>query len=224
MAEGKFIAYYRVSTARQGQSGLGLEAQKAAVTTYLNGGNWTLLSEFTEVESGKRSDRPKLREALEACRKQGATLVIAKIDRLSRNLAFLANLMESKTRFVACDDPTSSELTIHIKAAIAQHEAKQISERTKAALKAAKARGKKLGWANSNRADTARASAAGVAASKARADQFADNIIPVVQQIRAAGVESLKGIAEALNARGLKTARGGQWYASTVQNVLKRGS
>jgi DNA invertase Pin-like site-specific DNA recombinase len=142
---GKFIAYYRVSTDRQGKSGLGLNAQRKAVEDYLNGGRWTLVNEFTEIESGKRNDRPKLEEALAACKKQKAKLVIAKLDRLSRNLAFIATLMESGVEFVAVDNPHATKLTIHILAAVYQHEREMISQRTKDALAAAKKRGQRLG-------------------------------------------------------------------------------
>jgi DNA invertase Pin-like site-specific DNA recombinase len=142
---GKFVAYFRVSTDRQGKSGLGLDAQREAVMDYLNGGRWTLVAEFTEVESGKNADRPELEKALAACKKLKAKLVIAKLDRLSRNLAFIATLMESGVEFVAVDIPQANKLTIHILAAVAQHEREMISERTKAALQAAKKRGQRLG-------------------------------------------------------------------------------
>src|SRR6478672_9282933 len=141
MGSGRFIAYYRVSTAQQGRSGLGLDAQQAAVLAYLNGGSWALLEEFTEIESGKRSDRPQLAAALAACRLHKATLVIAKLDRLARNVAFVSALMEAGVEFVAVDFPQANRLTIHILAAVAEHEASMISARTKAALAAAKARG-----------------------------------------------------------------------------------
>jgi DNA invertase Pin-like site-specific DNA recombinase len=143
----RFVAYYRVNTDRQGRSGLGLglEAQRKAVTDYLNGGAWELVGEFVEVESGKKSDRPEMARAIEACRKYRARLVIAKLDRLSRNLAFVATLMDSGVEFVAVDNPHANKLTIHILAAVAEHEREAISERTKAALAAAKARGKRLG-------------------------------------------------------------------------------
>jgi Resolvase, N terminal domain len=145
MAKGSFVAYYRVSTERQGRSGLGLEAQQEAVRSYLNGGRWRLDAEVIEIESGKRSDRPKLAEALRLCRLHGAKLIIARLDRLARNVAFVSALMESGVDFVAVDFPQANRLTVHILAAVAEHEAKAISERTKAALAAAKARGKKLG-------------------------------------------------------------------------------
>jgi DNA invertase Pin-like site-specific DNA recombinase len=138
---GKFVAYYRVSTARQGRSGLGLEAQQSAVREHLNGGRWKLIAEITEIETGKRVDRPKLAEALKLCRVHGGTLIIAKLDRLARNVAFISTLMESGVDFEAVDFPQANRLTIHIMAAVAEHEAKAISERTKAALAAAKRRG-----------------------------------------------------------------------------------
>src|ERR1700722_12486249 len=137
MANGKFVSYLRVSTAKQGVSGLGLEAQREAVATYLNGGKWNLVQEVVEVESGKRNDRPQLARALALCRLHNATLIIAKLDRLARNVHFISGLMESKVDFVAVDFPQANRLTIHILAAVAEHEAKMISERTKAALAAA---------------------------------------------------------------------------------------
>ena len=143
--QGKFVAYFRVSTDKQGKSGLGLEAQRNAVLDYLNGGRWSLVQEFVEVESGKHSDRPQLTAALAACKKHKAKLVIAKLDRLSRNLAFIATLMESGVEFVAVDNPHATKLTVHILAAVAEHEREMISERTRAALRAAKARGTQLG-------------------------------------------------------------------------------
>lgn len=145
MANGHYIAYYRVSTTRQGQSGLGLEAQQQAVKQYLNGGNWQILAEFTEIESGKRNDRPKLAEAIALCKRLQATLVIAKLDRLARNVHFISGLMESGVEFVAVDNPNANRLMLHMLAAFAEHEREQISRRTKDALAAAKARGVKLG-------------------------------------------------------------------------------
>src|SRR3954468_203058 len=155
MASGKWVAYYRVSTAKQGASGLELDAQREAVADYLNGCNWTLAAEFVEVESGKRNDRPELAKALATCRRTRATLVIAKLGRLARTVAFVSNLMEAGVEFVAVDFPTANRLTIHILAAVAEHEREIISARTKAALAAAKARGTKLG--NPNLTDDARA-------------------------------------------------------------------
>ena len=141
MVRGKFVAYYRVSTDRQGRSGLGLEAQRRAVLDFLDGGRWELVEEFQEVESGKRNDRPELARALAACRLHDATLIIAKLDRLARNVAFVSNLMESRVEFVAVDFPQANRLTVHILAAVAEHEREMISQRTRAALAAAKARG-----------------------------------------------------------------------------------
>jgi DNA invertase Pin-like site-specific DNA recombinase len=223
MATGKYVAYYRVSTARQGRSGLGLEAQRKAVADFLNGGNWELIAEITEVESGKRNDRPELAKALELCRKQRATLLIAKLDRLARNVAFIANLMESRVDFVAVDMPQANRLTVHILAAVAEHERDMISARTKAALAAAKARGKALGWANpARRDDQAHAATRGANATRERADRFAVNVLPLVREIRAAGIATLDGIASALNARGVRSARGGAWHPAAVRNLLAR--
>jgi len=213
-----FVAYYRVSTDKQGASGLGLEAQRAAVLDFINGGAANLIAEFTETESGKRNDRPQLAEALKACKKHKGKLVIAKLDRLARNVAFISNLMESGVDFVAVDMPDANRLTVHILAAVAEHEREMISQRTKAALKAAKARGVKLGCPN-----PAKGSKVGVAAQKAKADQFAANVVPIIQEIEASGITSYLGIAKALNARGIQTARGGEWYAATVRNVRSRG-
>ncbi len=142
---GKFISYLRVSTDKQGERGYGLDAQRKAVADYLNGGSWELLDEYVEIESGKRSDRPKLAEALAACKRQRARLVIAKLDRLSRNVAFIATLMDGKVDFICCDFPSANRLTLHILAAVAEHEREMISQRTSAGLAAAKARGVKLG-------------------------------------------------------------------------------
>jgi DNA invertase Pin-like site-specific DNA recombinase len=214
---GKFVAYYRVSTDKQGQSGLGLHAQRQAVMTYLNGGPWKLIAEFTEVETGKRADRPELQKALAACRKHKGKLIIAKLDRLSRNLAFIATLMDSNVEFIAADNPHANRLTVHILAAVAEHEREAISERTKAALAAAKARGKKLGGP--------RLAAARRASIKARsevADAFAANVRPIIKEIQASGVSSLRGLARALTARGVPTARGGSWSDVMVAAVLRR--
>ena len=206
---GKFVAYFRVSTDRQGKSGLGLEAQREAVMNYLNGGNWQLVGEFTEVESGKRSDRPQLAAALAACKRHKAKLVIAKLDRLSRNLAFIAALMDSGVEFVAVDNPHANKLTVHILAAVAQHEREMIAQRTKDALAAAKARGTVLG-------------AVAHTAQREAADAFAANVRPIIEQIRASGVQSLRGVARALTARGIKTARGGTWTPVQVSDILRR--
>ncbi len=217
MAIGNFVAYYRVSTDKQGKSGLGLEAQRVAVEDFLNGGNWDLVEEFTEVESGSRKDRPELERAMAACRKHKATLVIAKLDRLARNVAFVANLMESGVEFVAVDMPQANKLTVHILAAVAEHERELISQRTRDALAAAKARGVKLGNPN-----IAMARAKGQLVIKSKADKHAQNILPVITAIRDAGVTSLRGIANALNQRGIETARGGSWHAASVGRIIQR--
>src|ERR1700692_210623 len=141
----RFVAYYRVSTAQPGSSGLGLEAQHAAVARHIAGAGGELVGEFQEIESGKKNDRPEIAAALAACRVQRATLVIAKLDRLARNVAFISNLMESGVEFVAVDMPQANRFVVHILAAVAEHEAEAISKRTKAALAAAKARGTQLG-------------------------------------------------------------------------------
>jgi len=213
---GKFVAYFRVSTDRQGKSGLGLEAQRKSVLDFLDGGRWSLVAEFTEVESGKRSDRPQLAKALDACRRQKAKLVIAKLDRLSRNLAFIATLMESGVEFVAVDNPHANKLTVHILAAVAQHEREMISERTKAALSAARARGTRLG---NPRLDEA--AKRGTAALKANARRFAANVLPIIREIEKAGAASLNAIAAKLNERNVPTARGGRWTHVQVGAMLR---
>jgi DNA invertase Pin-like site-specific DNA recombinase len=227
MAIGKFVAYYRVSTARQGASGLGLEAQQAAVHDYLNGGDWQLVGEFTEIESGKRDgNRPKLAKALHQAKVTGARLLIAKLDRLSRDAHFLLGLQKAGVRFTACDMPDANELTIGILALVAQNEREAISARTKAALQAAKARGVKLGNVNGAAAlrRAGKGNTAAIGAIQAGADRHAQDILPVIEDIREAGIATLAGIAAELNARGILTARGGQWYATTVRNLLGRNS
>jgi len=214
---GKFVAYFRVSTDKQGKSGLGLEAQRQAVLQFLDGGQWSLVGEFTEIESGKRNERPELEKALAACKRQKANLVIAKLDRLSRNLAFIATLMDSGVEFIAVDNPHANKLTVHILAAVAQHEREMIAQRTKDALQAAKARGIVLG---NPRLAAVRDRA--VASLKADADRFARNIAPIIREIQSSGVSSHRGIARSLNARGVNTARGGEWTAVQVGSILQR--
>lgn len=228
MANGKFVSYLRVSTARQGASGLGLEAQREAVSRYLNGGSWTLVKEVVEVESGKRNDRPAIAEAVRLCRIHRATLVIAKLDRLARNLHFISGLMESGIQFIAVDNPSANELTVHILAAVAQSEAKAISERTKAALAAAKARGVKLGGLRGPAAEFAalskKGSAASAAVRAARAAKRIEDLLPVMEHICAEGSTSLRAIAAQLNAQGIPapSPRGSMWYPIQVQRVLKK--
>jgi DNA invertase Pin-like site-specific DNA recombinase len=219
MANGKFIAYHRVSTQKQGASGLGLEAQKEAVSRFLNGGEWELVAEYAEVETGKGADalakRPQLKAALAACRKEGATLVIAKLDRLARNVHFVSGLMESKVKFVACDMPEANELTIHIMAAFAEHEAKRISQRTKDALAVAKSRGVVLGKAGANNLRP------NVEARQKAADDFADKLRPLFDGMNARGLSQRQMVAE-LNCFRLTAPLGGPWQLSQVQRVLKR--
>jgi len=217
----KFVTYLRVSTERQGQSGLGLEAQRAAVAAHVLG-RGEVVAEFVEVESGKRSDRPELARAraLAEAKRAGAVLLIAKLDRLARNVAFIANLLESGVEVTAADMPEANCFVLHIMAAVAEQEGRAISERTKAALAAAKARGVKLGWSIPSRASEQRQAARkGAAVNRARALSHAENVLPVIEQIRAGGA-SLRQIAAELNARGIKTARGGKWHATTVRNIL----
>jgi DNA invertase Pin-like site-specific DNA recombinase len=214
---GKWVSYLRVSTAQQGKSGLGLAAQRAAVETFLNGGSWTLAAEFVEVETGKRSDRPELAKAIALCKKLKAKLVIARLDRLARNVAFISNLMERKVDFVACDMPNATPFMLHIYSAVAEEEARAISARTKAALAAVKAKGKVLGGPK-----LAEARRMGHEANRRNADKFAVNVKPIIAEIRTSGVTSLRKVAAALQARGVPTARGGAWNAAQVANLMKR--
>jgi DNA invertase Pin-like site-specific DNA recombinase len=222
MPTAKFVAYYRVSTAKQGMSGLGLEAQQEAVRGYLNGGRWKIVAEFTEVESGKRNDRPALLDALALCRIHGATLIIAKLDRLARNVAFISNLMESGVEFTAVDFPQANRLTIHILAAVAEHEAGLISQRTKAALAAAKARGIKLGGNRGKIASQATVgSKASALARRAKAQKRAVDLVPVIRSIQTEGNMSLRAVAITLNTRGIPAPKGGQWSAVQVMRVVR---
>ena len=207
MAEAKYVAYYRVSTDRQGKSGLGLEAQRKAVIDHLNGNGTRVLAEYTEVESGKRTSRPELIKALAACKEHKATLVIAKLDRLARNVHFVSGLMESGVEFMAVDMPQANRLTVHILAAVAEHEREMISQRTKVALAAAKARGVKLGRAKENRAE---------------ARSFARSLKPVIKKLASEGITSVRKVSEALNERGIETPRGGRWHPTGVARLLAR--
>ncbi len=217
-----YVSYLRVSTTRQGISGLGLEAQRKAGTDF-GACRGEVLSEYCEIESGKRADRPQLALALADAKRSGAVLLIAKLDRLSRNVAFIANLLEGGVEIVAADNPNANRMMLQMYSVFAEEEGRAISERTKAALAAAKARGVKLGWAIPSRAGQQQEAAQkGAEQIKSAADQFAANIMPVIEQVKATGTTSLRGIAGQLNQRGLKTARGGAWYAGTVQNILAR--
>jgi DNA invertase Pin-like site-specific DNA recombinase len=223
MASKRLIGYVRVSTAKQGHSGLGIEAQKEALERFAATEGFQILRVFVEVETGKGSDaldrRPQLAAALSEARRQRCYVGVAKLDRLSRDVHFISGLMVHRVPFVVAElgadvDP----FILHLFAALAQKERAMISSRTKAALAAAKARGVTLG---SPELPKARKSA--VATIKALADQHATNVLPVINEIRRTGARSLHQIAEALNARGITTPRGGQWYASSVRNVLERG-
>lgn len=210
----QFVAYYRVSTDRQGQSGLGLDAQRSAVADHVGraGEGSGIAAEFTEVESGKRKDRPELLRALATCRRLGAILVIAKLDRLARNVHFIAGIMESGVEFVACDNPHANKLMIHILSAFAEHEREVIGERTRAALLAAKARGVLLGVTGILRA----------AENKAAADAFAVALAPVIDDIQSDGHTTIAAITRELNRLSVPTPRGGRWHRATVRETLKR--
>ena len=220
----KFVAYERVSTARQGASGLGLEAQRNAIDTFAAARGAEILARFTEVESGKIANRPELTAAIQLARLTGATLVIAKLDRLSRNAAFLLTLRDSGVRFLAVDMPEANDLTVGIMALVAQAEREAISRRTKEALAVAKARGAKLGNPNGAAAlrRAGKSGAALRAAVSANADRFAVELEPVLQDIQKAGHVTLRAIAADLNRRGMRTRRGGAWQVSNVRNLLAR--
>jgi DNA invertase Pin-like site-specific DNA recombinase len=218
----KFIAYYRVSTKKQGVSGLGLDAQREAVRCYLASVNGHLVAEFTEVEHGTRrgNGRPQFAAALALCRLQRATLCIAKLDRLARNVAFISNLMESNVEFTACDFPQANRLTIHVLASVAEHEAEMISTRTKVALAAAKRKGVVLGGDRGNTHLIYRKGAR--QSAKVRSEQAqrrTTDLIPVIEALKAEGAVSLRDIADGLNQRGIPTARGGEWSATQVMRL-----
>jgi DNA invertase Pin-like site-specific DNA recombinase len=213
MSDTFFVAYYRVSTGRQGHSGLGLDAQRKAVRDYLGGNPENqLVAEHTEIESGKRSDRPELQAALATCKRHKATLIIAKLDRLARNVAFIANLMESGVEFVAVDNPHASKLMLHMLAAFAEHEREQISSRTKVALAAAKARGVKLGRHGHILA----------AENKREASEFAQGLAATLEDIREQGITTIRGIRDELNRRQVPSASERTWHISTVFRLVER--
>lgn len=216
---GRFVSYLRVSTAKQGDTGHGLDAQREAVARYLNGGSWELLGEYVEVESGKRTDRAELARAIAHARKAKATLIVAKMDRLGRRASHTLGLLDNAgVPFVFVEMPHASKLEIGIRAVVAEEEGRNISARTKAGLAAAKAKGIQLG----NRTNLAEAQQKGQAAQKAAAQQQAGNVLPVIRSIQAAGATTLRQIADALNARGIPTARGGEWQANSVKRILDR--
>jgi DNA invertase Pin-like site-specific DNA recombinase len=213
----RYIAYFRVSTPRQGRSGLGLEAQQQAVNVFLHGHGELIIESFTEIESGRKNDRPQLAAALDACRRHKAALLIAKLDRLARNVHFISGLMESGVEFVAVDMPEANRLTIHILAAVAEHEREITSQRTKTALQAAKARGTKLGSPDPTKGAAIRSQVL-----QAKASRFAANTLPVIRGLQATGITSYKALARALNARGIPTANRRKWYGTTVKNLLRQ--
>lgn len=214
----KIVAYYRVSTDRQGRSGLGLEAQRLAVQKLAASRSATIVAEFTEVESGRKNDRPQLASALKACKAGGFTLVVAKLDRLARNVLFTATLMESGIEFVACDLPTANRLTIHILAAVAEEEARMISRRTKDALAAAKARGVLLGSARPGHWE-GREHLRG--RGRKTASEVSATLVAQMRQLRAAG-KTFQAIADLLNAQGHTTADGKLWSKSLIHRFLNR--
>jgi DNA invertase Pin-like site-specific DNA recombinase len=219
----RYVAYYRVSTKRQGMSGLGLDAQRDAVRRFVGEGQ--LVAEFEEVESGKRSDRPALDSALRECRLRGATLVIAKLDRLSRSVSFLARLMESGTEFTAVDMPMANRFCIHIMAAVAEQERLMISQRTKAALQAARDRGVRLGGRRGDHRIEDHGTAGRSRSIEVRSSQSAmraHEINAVLDGLRAEGISSLKGLALALNERSISAPRGGTWSAGQVRRVVRK--
>jgi DNA invertase Pin-like site-specific DNA recombinase len=220
----KFVAYYRVSTKQQGQSGLGLDAQRNAVRVYLAGLGADLIAEFTEIEHATRkgNGRPQLQSALAECRIHRATLVIAKLDRLARNVAFVSHLMESGCEFTACDFPQANRLTIHVLAAVAEHEAEMISARTKLALAAAKRKGRALGGDRGNAHLIYEAgNRASAKVRRERALRRCNDLLPIISIIRSEGAVSLRQIAESLNRRGIATARGGLWSAAQVHRIFR---
>jgi DNA invertase Pin-like site-specific DNA recombinase len=217
-----YVAYLRVSTDRQGRSGLGLEAQQAAVRAFLQDGDRLIEPPYVEVESGRVVDRPRLLEALECCRQTGATLLIAKLDRLARDVHFIAGLMKQGVPFVACDMPHATSFMLHIHAAVAEEERRAISQRTKAALAAAKARGVKLGGDRGYRPETPPDSRLGVKARQAEAMRAAHEALAAIEAVRAGGTTTLGGIARALNGYGRKAPGGGAWTATAVRRVLLR--
>jgi len=217
------VAYLRVSTERQGKSGLGIEAQREAVRRFVEGEGLELLGEHVEVETGKGADaldrRPVLREALGQARKAKAAMLVATLDRLSRDVAFISGLMAQRVPFIVAELGADADpFMLHVYAALAEKERSLIAERTRAALARKKAEGAALG----NRTNLADAQAKGREASRKAADHFAANVLPIIRQLQAAGVTVPRAIAAALNARGIRTARGGEWHDTTVRNLLAR--
>jgi DNA invertase Pin-like site-specific DNA recombinase len=216
---GKFVVYLRVSTARQGRSGLGLEAQREAVRQFVAARGGKSIAEFVEVETGKRDDRPELEKAKKRCRVTGATLVVAKLDRLSRNVAFLMNMRDSDVQFVAADMPEANTMTVGVMAVVAQHEREAISARTKAALAAARARGTILGGKRKGAAKIGAYQQQGVAAAREKAVREAELRRDALEALQRENL-SLNAMAARLNAEDFKTSRGGNWTATAVRRTL----
>lgn len=220
----RVIAYYRVSTDAQGRSGLGLEAQRQAVTSLCASRGWQITAEFTEVESGKRNDRRELTAALHHAKVTGGKLAVAKLDRLSRDAEFTLRVRNSGVEFVCADNPDVTRLTIGILAVINEDERERISQRTREALAAAKARGTRLGNPNGAAAlrRAAKGNVAAVESIKGNADAFALDLAPVIDRLRSQGLASLPQLARGLNEGGFATPRGGNWHPSSVKNLLAR--
>jgi DNA invertase Pin-like site-specific DNA recombinase len=217
------IAYLRVSTGQQGKSSLGIEAQRAAIATFATAEGMTILAEHVEVETGKGADaldrRPVLAAALAAARKAKVPVIVAKLDRLSRDVAFISGLMAHKVPFIVAELGADADpFMLHLYAALAEKERAMISQRTRAALAAKKAQGTLLG----NRTNLADARARGMATNRATASAFARNVLPVIREVQAGGATSFQAIAEALNARGMQAPRGGDWQPTTVRNIINR--
>ncbi|MEE7506817.1 recombinase family protein [Methylobacterium mesophilicum] len=222
MAYSRFISYLRVSTDRQGRSGLGLEAQRAAVTDYLNGGAWKLVAEVVEIESGANAERPELTRALALCRAHRATLVVAKLDRLARDAHFLLGLHKAGVDFVACDIPSANRMTVGIMAVVAEEERRMISARTKAALAAAKARGQRLGGFR-GRAGTAEDTAKARLARACKATEQAEALAPILARLDPEGTASLRAVAAAFEIEGVPTLSGsGSWTPTAVKRLRSR--
>lgn len=220
----RFVSYLRVSTIKQGAQGLGVDAQREAVRSYVAGAgaDATILAEYVETESGKRNDRPQLQAAMEHCKLAGARLVIAKLDRLSRNAAFMIGLRDAGVDFVAADMPQADSFTVGILALVAEREREMITQRTKAALAAAKRRGTKLGNPNGATHLRGRGNVEAVAGIKAKANASAERYRKTIASLRAEGIVSAQGLARAFNARGFKTPRGSAWTATGVIRLIGR--
>ena len=217
------VSYIRVSTAAQGKSGLGMDAQRAAIARFVEAEGCTLLAEYVEVETGKGADalerRPQLAAALATARKGKAAVLVAKLDRLSRDVAFVSGLMAQRVPFIVAELGADADpFMLHLYAALAEKERTLIADRTRVALAAKKAAGAKLG----NRTNLAEAQAKGVATNQEAAARFAANVLPVIRQMQATGATGYRAIAAALNARGVRSPRGGEWHPTTVRNLMQR--